>query len=75
MRRESAFVTNICHTTLNPKKPFSRLRILTWSMVEVFRLQMTERMMKVSGAMATQNISSRVKNVSSPPTVAVLVRG
>ena len=48
---------------------------MTWSMVEVFRLQMTERMMKVSGAMATQNISSRVKNVSSPPTVAVLVRG
>ena len=60
-------------STLNPKYPFSRLRSLTWSTVEVFRLKKDERMMKVSGAIGTPNISSRSKNVSSPPTVAVLV--
>ena len=74
LKRESA-ITNIFHTTFNPKKPFSRLRILTWSIIEVFRLQMTERIMKVSGVIFTPNILSSLKNVSSPPTVAVLVRG
>ena len=46
---------------------------MTWSKVEVFRLQKDERMMKVSGAIGTPNILSWLKNVSSPPTVAVLV--